>query len=114
MITDEEEKFYQYWSTTRTHYKTSIRPYLKGLSIGFAIGVGILLTIYPGWYTRANMQANTVLDPFLFLLAIAIVAIFMAFIYRNYQWEQHEQRFQIIQAKRKRAEKNLSDAALGH
>ena len=114
MITDEEEKFYQYWSETRKSYKTSVRPYLKGLSIGFAIGGAILLTIYQGWYTRANMQANTILNPFLFLLAISIVAIFMAFIYRNYQWEQHEQRFQIITAKKIRAEKNLSNAALGH
>lgn len=114
MITEEEEKFYQYWSKTRTNYKASIRPYLKGLSIGFAIGVGILLTIYPGWYTRANMQANTVLNPFLFLLAITLVAFFMAFIYRNYQWEQQEQRFKIINAKRLKAEKNLPNAALGH
>jgi hypothetical protein len=60
------------------------------------------------------MQANTILNPFLFLLAISIVAFFMAFIYRNYQWEQQEQRFQIIEAKRLRAEKKLSDAALGH
>jgi mannose/fructose/N-acetylgalactosamine-specific phosphotransferase system component IIC len=114
MITEEEEKFYQYWSKTRINYKTSLRPYLKGLSIGFAIGVGILLTIYQGWYTRANMQANTILNPFLFLLAISIIAVFMAFIYRNYQWEQQEQRFQIISAKKQRAEKNLSHAALGH
>jgi hypothetical protein len=114
MITDEEEKFYQYWSQTRKTYKTSLRPYLKGLSIGFAIGVGILLTIYQGWYTRANMQANTVLNPYLFLSAISMVAFFMAFIYRNYQWEQQEQRFQIISAKKMREEKNLSNAALGH
>jgi len=114
MITDEEEKFYQFWDQKRIGYKTSLRPYFKGLSIGLGIGVGILLTIYLGWYSRANMQANTTLNPFLFLFAIAIVSVFMAFIYRNYQWEQQEHRFQIIGAKKLKTEKKISDAALGH
>ena len=112
MLTTSEEAFLNYWSKIRTGYKTSIKPLLIGLSIGFAIGTGILLVIYLGWYERANMQANTQFSPILFLISIMGISIFMAFIYRNYQWENNEQRYLQINAKLSRLKKNQANAAI--
>ena len=112
MLTTSEKAFLAYWSKKRVGYKTAIRPLLIGLSIGFAIGTGILFVIYLGWYERANMQANTQLSPVLFLLAIMGISIFMAFIYRNYQWENNEQRYLQINAKLLRLEKKQANAAI--
>jgi hypothetical protein len=112
MISPEEARFYQYWGDNRIKNRQSFRPLLIGMSIGFAIGVGILLTIYLGWYTRANMQVNSIMNPFVFLLAILGVSVFMAFIYRNYQWEMKEQRYLIIKARMVENEKKQTDAAL--
>jgi len=112
MLSTSEEAFLLYWSNIRGGYKTSIRPLLIGMSIGFAIGTGILTVIYLGWYERANMQANTQFTPILFLLAIMGVSIFMAFLYRNYQWETNEQRYLQINAKLSRLKKNQANAAI--
>jgi len=112
MLSTSEKAFLAYWLTKRASYKTSIKPLLIGLSIGFAIGAGILLVIYLGWYERANMQVNTVFSPILFLLAIMGISIFMAFLYRNYQWETNEQRYLQINAKLLRFEKKQVNAAI--
>ncbi|MEI8074620.1 MAG: hypothetical protein WCH78_07710 [Bacteroidota bacterium] len=101
MPKETDADFFKRWTDQRHTYKHAARPFLIGLSSGFAIGIAILLTIYLGWYQRANMELNSSLSPFLFLLAIMGIAVFMAFIYRNYQWEQNEQRFLSIVARKK-------------
>ncbi len=98
--------FFEYWAVNRLKNKTSTRPFLKGLSVGFAIGIGILGVIYLGWYQRADMQVSSSLSPFLFLIAIMGLSLFMAFFYRNYQWEMKEQRYLSILARKKKAELN--------
>lgn len=112
MISAEETKFYHYWAANREKNKHSLRPLLVGMSIGFAIGVGILCTIYLGWYTRANMEVNNSMSPLLIFICILAVAVFMAFIYRNYQWEMKEQRYLIIKARMAEIEKKQTDAAI--
>lgn len=108
----DEKTFYHYWMTHREANKHSIRPLLIGMSIGFAIGAAILSTLYLGWYTRATMQANSTMSPLLLFLAILGVAVFMAIIYRNYQWEMKEQRYLILKARIAEMEKKHTDAAL--
>lgn len=112
MLSTSEKAFLAYWSNKREGYKTSIRPLLIGISVGFAIGTGILMVIYLGWYERANMQANTQFSSILFMLAIIGISIFMGFLYRNYQWENNEQRYLQINTKLARLKKNQANAAI--
>jgi predicted negative regulator of RcsB-dependent stress response len=109
MITEEEEKFYAYWSENRIQQQKSFRQFLKGLSSGIAIGVAILIIISIGWYSRANMEANTLASPLLIIICILIISVFMAFIYHNYQWEQKEQKFLELSAKKKKTENPLQE-----
>lgn len=101
MPNNDDDAFLERWSKLRHTYKNASRPFFIGLSIGFAIGVAILLTIYLGWYQRANMELNSSLNPVLFILAIIGISVFMAFMYRNYQWEQNEQRYLTLLARKK-------------
>lgn len=104
MLENDDTLFFEYWTANRLKNKRSSRPFLKGLSVGFAIGIGILGVIYLGWYQRADMQVSSSLSPFLFLFAIMGLSVFMAFTYRNYQWEMKEQRYLSILARKKRDE----------
>jgi hypothetical protein len=101
-VTDND--FFDSWSSQRHVYKNALRPFLIGLSAGVCIGIAILLCIYLGWYQRANMELNSNLNPFVFILAIAGISMFMAFMYRNYQWEKNEQRYLSILARKKQTE----------
>jgi len=103
MFENDEAVFFEKWSIQRHTYKNAVRPFFIGLSAGISIGIAILLTIYLGWYQRANMELNSNLNPFLLLIAIIGIAIFMAFLFRNYQWEKNEQRYLSILARKKQS-----------
>jgi ABC-type Fe3+-siderophore transport system permease subunit len=104
MLKDADNDFFERWTVQRLVYKNAARPFFIGLSAGISIGIAILLSIYLGWYQRANMELNSNLNPFIFILAIVGISIFMAFIYRNYQWEKYEQRYLSILARKKQTE----------
>jgi membrane protein YdbS with pleckstrin-like domain len=104
MLSGENEEFLAYWTKNREAEKTSVRPFLVGLSAGFAIGVAVILILESGWYERANMVANSQLSYLVLLLAILLISLFMAFFYRKFRWEMQEQRYLELLAAKKRAE----------
>ncbi len=106
MLTKKETEFLAYWSRRRMRGKKDIKTYLKGLSVGLLIGIGVLVAVVAGWYKRANMEASTQLNPAVFLLAIFLTGIFMAFIYQHYQWEMKEQLYAELLEKKKKEETN--------
>lgn len=108
MLSKKEESFIQYWSENRLQQKKSFNQFLKGLSFGLTIGSGIILTIAIGWYQRANIEANSSLNPIVLLLIIIIISIFMAFLYKNHQWEMKEQQYLELLAKKKKLETLVS------
>lgn len=106
MLNSVDEAFLAYWPGNREQQKTSIRPFLIGLSAGFALGISLLLVLSTGWYERANMQANSRLSSIVFLLAILLISFFMAFFYRKFRWEMQEQRYLELLARKNRDENN--------
>ena len=105
MLSKENESFLVYWSQNREKQRTSVRPFIVGLSGGLAIGICILLVLESGWYERANMVANSRLSSVILLIAIMFISVFMAFFYRKFRWEMQEQRYLEILANKKNAEK---------
>jgi len=106
MLTEKEIDFLQFWSQKRLKGKKDLKEFLKGLSKGLLIGIGIAITIMIGWYKRADMEVNAQLNPFIFFIAFMAIGVFMAFIYQNYQWEMKEQYFLELMAKKKKEESN--------
>jgi hypothetical protein len=100
MLNSEEEAFLDDWSKNREQQKTSIRPFLIGLSAGFVLGISLLIGLSSGWYERASMQANSRMSSFVFLLAIMAISFFMAFLYRKFRWEMNEQRYLELLARK--------------
>ncbi len=105
MLSKQDEAFVAFWSKNREEEKTSIRPFLVGMSSGLATGALVLVVLSSGWYERANMVANTRFSMAVFILAILILSCFMAFIYRRFRWEMREQRYHELIAKKEKYEK---------
>jgi cbb3-type cytochrome oxidase subunit 3 len=106
MLSEEEEKFLLYWEQNRTK-KKSIRSQLSmGLPIGLLIGVGILLNFVSGWYTRANMVANSQSTPLVIIIAIILIALFCSVFYKRHKWEMDEQRYLELMYKKKSENKS--------
>lgn len=93
MITNEEEKFLVYWGKNRIREKSLYKQLAYGSPVGMLFGIGIILNFITGWYTRANMVANSQSTPLVLLFAVALIAIFCGIFFKRHQWEMNEQRF---------------------
>ncbi len=102
MLTAEEEKFLKYWEENRDKKQTGFRQYRIGLSIGLVFGIGLLINFSSGWYSRANMVANSQSTPLVLIFAILIIAVFCAYFYRQFSRETNEQRYKELIFKKER------------
>ncbi len=106
MLTKQEEDYIIYWAKQRDTYKQSFLQFIKGMSVGLGISAAIIVAIITGWFERANMVANSKMSAIVFVLALLLITVFMAWLYRNFQWENKEQQYLELLAKRDRTSKN--------
>jgi di/tricarboxylate transporter len=104
MLTDKEIAFIAYWEKNRNQQQKSFVQYLKGFYRGLAVGVGIIVLVALGWDERATMVANSKMSTLVFMVALLCIAIFMAWLYQNFQWEMKEQQYLELLAKKKHLE----------
>ncbi len=99
-----EEDFLEFWQENRVKEKTNTKNFIIGLTAGLSVCLSIFLFIFSGWYQRATMVANTKLNPTLFAVIIILISVFMAYFYRNFKWEQQEQQYLELLAKKQKFE----------
>lgn len=107
MLTPDEEKFIKYWGENKDKIQTGFRQYRTGLAIGLVFGIGILINFATGWYSRANMVANSQSTPLILILALVIIAIFCSIFYRQFNREANDQRYNELLIKK---EKQIKEA----
>lgn len=102
MLTLKEEEYLVYWQKNRDTHKQSFVQFVKGMSIGLGISAAIIIVLITGWFQRANMVANSKMSTVVFVIALLLITFFMAWLYRNFQWENKEQQYLELLAKKKR------------
>jgi hypothetical protein len=111
MLTKQEEKFIEYWRNNREREKKLLRQLFIGLPAGLLIAGGVVLSLDLDWYERANMVANASLNPYIFLIAILGIVVFVAVFYKKHQWDMNEQRYQELLIKKEKEKKISPDDA---
>jgi hypothetical protein len=106
MVTEDEKKFIDYWEANRVHQKKFLTQLIAGIPMGllFALPVFLLLFSARFWFKRADMIANTQLDPVTISLAIFIIAVFFGVFNKKHQWDMKEQQYLEFKAKEKQQE----------
>ncbi|MFC4232401.1 hypothetical protein ACFOW1_10895 [Parasediminibacterium paludis] len=112
MLTKQEEDFIVYWAKQRDTYRQSFVEFVKGMSVGLGISAAIIVVVITGWFERANMVANSKMSAIVFALALLIITVFMAWLYRNFQWENKEQQYLELLAKRDRSKPSTLEEPL--
>lgn len=102
MLTKEEENFLLYWEKNRNRDKKFMRQLLVGLPVGLLLSGAILLSLDADWYKRANMIASTSLNPYVLLLAIVSITVFVSVFYKKHQWDMREQRYRELLYKKEK------------
>jgi hypothetical protein len=105
MLSDHEEAFITYWAANRDKQKRTFRQFLLGIPLALLFVIPITLNFFSGWYKRAAMVRDTPdFNPGVLLLALVIIVVFIAIFSRKFKWEQNEQRYIELLAKKKRLE----------
>lgn len=107
MLTEEEEAFIIYWKSNRDKQKRTFRQFLMGIPIALLFVIPIGINFFSGWYKRASMISRTSdFNPGVLLLAMVLIVVFIAIFSRKFKWDQYEQRYIELLAKKKRLEES--------
>ena len=112
MLSKEEDKFIVYWEKNRLRRKKTMRQFLMGIPAGLLIVVPIVINFGSGWYRRANMEANSEdFNPMVLFVALLLIVGFTAIFWQKHQWDQFEQRYRELLARRAKESPPVTDAA---
>jgi hypothetical protein len=104
MLDRKEKLFVEYWETNREREKNILYQLLTGLPIGLLFALPIIFILFTGryWFKRADMVANSELNPVLLVSAVLIIATFVAVLYKRHQWDMKEQQYKELKVKENR------------
>jgi hypothetical protein len=103
MLSNEEEAFITYWRANREKQKRTFRQFLLGIPVALLFVIPICINFFSGWYKRARMVAGTSdFNPGVLLLALVLIVVFIAIFSRKFKWEQYEQRYIELLAKKEK------------
>ncbi len=111
MLTDKENSFIEYWEKAKHRQKRLLYQLAVGLPVGLLFGLFIIMNFYSGWYKRADMVSNSRFNPVVLYVAAVIIAVFFAIFSKKFQYDQLEQKYKELMAKRQKELKKAEDAA---
>jgi hypothetical protein len=107
MLNQEEEAFIKYWEANRDRQKKTFRQFLLGIPLALLFVIPIALNFFSGWYKRAAMMSgSSQFNPGVLLLALLLIVVFIAVFSRKFKWDQYEQRYNELLARRKKQKEN--------
>jgi hypothetical protein len=111
MLSKEEDLFIIYWEKNRLRRKKTMRQFLLGIPAGLLIVVPIVINFSSGWYRRATMEANSEdFNPMVLFIALLLIVGFTAIFWQKHQWDQFEQRYRELLARRAKEALPVTDA----
>jgi protein-S-isoprenylcysteine O-methyltransferase Ste14 len=107
MLTEEENRFIEYWEANRLRRKRLAKQVAIGLPFGVILVIAIFLSFVSGWDKQAkielNSQTQTPSEASLILvlvIAALLIAVFTAVFSARHKWDRHEQRYRELLVKK--------------
>ena len=114
MLTKEETAFIDYWERNRLRRKKVVRQFLLGVPIGLLFAVPIVINLFSGWDKHADMEANNgEFDPRVLFVALLLIVGFTSIFWQRHKWDQYEQRYRELLARRERERARAGAAGAG-
>ena len=104
MLDQKEKLFVEYWESNRLRENNILYQFLTGFPVGLLFSLPIMFLLFTAkyWFKRADMVANSQLNPFVLVIAIFIIATFIAILYKRHQWDMKEQQYNQLKVKENR------------
>ena|ERR1700742_2427495 len=100
MLTAQEEAFIRYWEENRSRRKKIFRQFLVGIPVGLAFAIPIVINLASGWDVQAGDLSSQKSLLLVLLVALLLIIGFVAIFYQKYKWDQYEQRYRELLARR--------------
>lgn len=103
LLTEDERKFLVYWEANRLRQRKLTNQLMYGLPMGILFSVPIIINFLMGrfWYKRADAVGMSQFSPTVLVVAVLLIAVFIALINRKFRWEKLEQQYLELKAKEK-------------
>jgi len=103
LLTEDERKFLVYWEANRLRQRKLTNQLMYGLPMGILFAVPIIINFLMGrfWYKRADAVGMSQFSPTVLVVAVLLIAVFIALINRKFHWEKLEQQYLELKAKEK-------------
>lgn len=107
MLNEREQQFIQYWEANRLREKQWQHQLLTGIPIGLLFAVPVLAIVFTGklWYKRADMAMNAMVSPYILVVAVFVITVFVSIFYKRHQWDMKEQQYLQLKAREEAAAK---------
>jgi len=101
MLTNDEEKFIEYWEANRLEKKKVLKQLYVGLPFASMLVIAIVINLFSGWHKAAdmNIRANSSLILVIVIACILIVVFTTVFSVRH-KWDQQEQLYKELHSRR--------------
>lgn len=103
MLTEEEQRFLQYWKANRARQKKFFKQLAIGLPAGVLFALAIFVTLVSGWYKRATMVLNAYPSIksliIVLIIALLLIVVFISVFSVKVKWERNEQRYRELLSK---------------
>jgi membrane protein YdbS with pleckstrin-like domain len=104
MLTEEEEKFIEYWEANRLRRRKVLKQLALGLPLSLLLVAAIMINFFSGWYKRADMEIRTNSSLILVIVIAAILIVVFTTVFSvRHKWEQHEQLYKELLAKKNKS-----------
>jgi cation transporter-like permease len=100
-LSADEKKFLAYGEANRLREKRLTTQLMYGLPMGILFAVPIIVNFLMGrfWYKRADAVGMSQFSPTVLVVAVLLIAVFIALINRRFRWEKLEQQYLEIQSR---------------
>lgn len=103
MLNEQEEAFVRQWSEQRKHRNRYLRRLSLGLPLGTLLAGGLIALLLSGWHQRAGMVLRGYSSLYIMILiALAGTVTFVVVFSARHQWEQREQQYHELMARKDR------------
>lgn len=101
MLNEREQQFIKYWEANRLRDRRWQQQLLAGIPMGLLFSLPVLAIIFTGklWYQRADMAMNAMANPYVLIVAVFVITVFVSIFYKRHQWDMKEQYYRQLKAR---------------
>jgi membrane protein YdbS with pleckstrin-like domain len=101
MLSEREKQFMQYWEANREREGRWQQQLLAGIPMGLLFALPVIAIIFTSklWYQRADMAMNAMANPYVLIVAVFVITVFVSIFYKRHQWDMKEQQYRQLKAR---------------